>query len=395
MKRLMILCSIILLVGLFNGCKNPIDGRSEIDKIMFVTVFGIDSIASDNDSVKITLTSPMVTQAQEEGSQGNTDFHVITSQGKSVFEAIRNTLFFTDKRVFLGHVGYIIIGEDAAKKDIANLLDFFTRDHEIRLNSEVLVVKGQTAEELIKSMRGDKELLFEQLENIQANIAGVSKSGRVELIELMKSIDNVWSVHYIPYITCDMNTSYPELRSEGKNIYLEGYGIFKDARLYGYIMNDLARGLNWTINEVESGYIHTKTEEGSNITMEIINSHAEILPYLDNEDLSVTIKVRMTTNIVEIDSGEDVFNEKKLTFLENQQSQIVRSEINSIIDYAQTAKADIFDVGNAIHHKYPIKWKSIEGEWEQLFPSIPFNIIVESSISRTYNITKPSKYRRR
>lgn len=392
MKRLVPLISWIMTLLVFcTGCSRLIEGRTEIDKILFVTVFGIDTISDGEDTIRITISSPSAGPPDQPGGGTKKELHIFTSQGRSVFEALRKLRLFGHKKIFLGHVGFIIIGEAAAQNNVQKDLDLLARDHELRLNSKVFVVKGNTAKEVIEASDGNDEFLSKYLENLQDNAGGLSQSGEIELIKLLQALDRKDAAPYIPYITVRDNASYPGLYSKNMDIYLEGYAVFKGTSLYGYIKDSESRGFNWIKNKIESGAIVVRTKQGNIVTLEIIKSKARITPVIDNENIRISLKLQMYSDVAEIEATEDIFNEPALSYLEAKQSEIIKSEMQSIVAYSQKANIDFLEISSAVQHKYPVKWKSIKAKWKEIFPKLAINIDVESKISRTYNIEEPAR----
>lgn len=391
MKVLTVFLSAVLFILCCTGCNTMIKGRTEIDEILFVTVFGIDKISEGEDTVSITINAPSAQPPGEPGGGKKKEAHIFTSQGKSVFEALRKLRLFANRKMFLGHVGFIIIGEEAAKNDVQKQLDLLARDHELRLNAQVLVAKGHTAKDVIKKTANNDEFLATYLKNLQDNASELSQSGKMELIRIMQAFDRKNTAPYIPYITLNNNTSYPGLGSKNENIFLEGYAILKGTSLQDYITDGKARGFNWIKNKIESGAIVVKTKQGNNITLEIIRSKARITPIIHNGNINIYIKLQMCSNVAEVQGTENIFKEDILLYLESKQNKIIKSEMQSVIDYAQKSNTDFLNIASAVRHRYPVKWESIKNKWEEVFPKLPVDIEVESKISRTYNIGEPGK----
>ena len=378
---LMIICS--------TGCKNPIKGRTEINKILFATVIGIDKPIEGKDTVKITITTPGIESKKPKEGKKQAEPQILTAEGSSFFEALRNFRFFADRKMFLGHVNFILIGEEAAKENVADCLDILVRDHELRLNSKVFVVKGNMAEKVINYAAGNDEYLASQLENLRTNAGGLSHSSGIELLKVIQTFGKKKSSTYIPYVTIN-NTSYPNMTSANKDIYMEGYAIFKEMNLIGYIRDGESRGFNWVKNKIESGVIVLTTKKDNIVSVEIIDSYSKIVPHITDDHIDVSINLKMSSNIVEINGSEKIFDESTIEFLENQQNNIIKSEIQSVIAYAKDTNTDFLDIFSIIEHKYPVKWAKIKNKKEKAIEDIRFDVEVQSRINRTYTIKESS-----
>lgn len=59
-------------------------------------------------------------------------------------------------------------------------------------------------------------------------------------------------------------------------------------------------------------------------------------------------------------------------------------EIESALSFARRHGVDIFDIGDTIRHKYPLKWERIKADWKEIYPGIKINIKVKSHIVRSF-----------
>ena len=99
-----------------------------------------------------------------------------------------------------------------------------------------------------------------------------------------------------------------------------------------------------------------------------------------------TIEIEFSTNLAEIMSQHDMFNEEELNKLKQDQSELVKKEAEKVIEYAQQYGVDIIKISDAIHHQHPLKWDDIKDNWKEVFKKMKINVKVESNVNRTYHI---------
>lgn len=379
---------ILLIFSLiFSSCKNYKIQRRDIDKTMLISVMGID-MAPDG-KVLVTI-SPKSVNTSDNMSNVQSQSYTINSKGDTIFEAVRKISLASETRPSLGDLEHIIIGEDAAKKDIIKYLDYFSRDQEFRLNLKVFITKGSSAKEIIEQASNSNVILSDYLKSLLSNVDANSVSSEVQLFNLMTKFDNKLLSPYIPYIVIGNKN---DTKISQFSIGLNGYAIFKDSKLIGYLTGKEARGLNWVIKKVNSGTFTVKDMNGDNIALEIIDSDSKIVPKFNNDKLSILIKIRASTNISEIAGREDVFTKDYFSYLESKQNNAIRSEIKSAIDFANDHNSDIFDISGTIFRKYPVKWQAFENTWQDIFPTLDIDLEVNSLINRSYEIKKPTDSR--
>jgi spore germination protein KC len=377
-----VLIPCLLLLFLMTSCSI----QKDIGKLILATAVAVDQSDTEDNSVKLTIeTQKTVSAASSQGGAQKKPI-ILISKGRTVFDADRNFSAYIEKSLFWGHTQYIVVGESAARDDIRKYLDFFIRNHENRLNAHVAVVQGQSGEELLKS--GDEDLVTNKLTSLFDNVGDASVSKEITLVEFIEALGSEYSAAYLP---CLKIVEKPE--GSGGNDYvqdivLNGYAVFKGTRLQDFITGKEARGLNWVTGDVKSGIIVVKDKDGKDISLEIISAKTKIKTKLIDGIPNIEIKIKVNSNIGELEGASDVFNAEALSELARQQADIIRDEISSVIEFAKQANTDILGFGDKLYHQHPVQWEGIKEQWSELFPKTIVHIEVKPNISGVYNITK-------
>lgn len=388
----------LLLVNLTACEKSFLPQSREIGDLQLVQVIGIDKLPEDDYDCMLTIASKNLEagsgQESSEALRGSTNNDmpkalVLTSKGKTIFDAARKLQTHSNKTIFWGHVEYYLIGEEAAKENIAKYIDFFTRDHELRIESKIYIVKGSTARDLIEQFNQGDFYIFDKLEILGRNLKLLSNSEEIKVHDLMRFIDIHNGSARAPCIY--LKNRDGENGKQIKDIEIGGYAIFSDLKLIGYIDTDISRGVNLITNNVGSSIVVVKDLRGQNVSLEIIESNTEVIPFFNGDNLeSVTLKTKVISNLGELQSQVDFINEKSISYMESQQSKILKDEMENVLKKILDFKSDCLDICDKIALKRPLKWYKIEDQWMQIFPNIKFNIQVESKIQRSYEIREPS-----
>jgi spore germination protein KC len=80
---------------------------------------------------------------------------------------------------------------------------------------------------------------------------------------------------------------------------------------------------------------------------------------------------------------------KNLEHLQNQQEEVVKEEILTVIEFAKEHEMDFFSLGTKFFQKYPKVWENYEKNWGERVPTINFDIQVNSNINRSYLLNEP------
>ncbi len=393
---------IMLLILLLTGCSDgqPFPLRKEIDELNLIRVIAVDKSEVPN-HIKVTVTSQKAAggggqSGTGEAGGGNEQVIVLSAMEKTVQAAVRHFQTYTNKHVFWGHSSYYLIGEDAAKEDIVKYLDFFARDHDLRPNSEVYIIYGQAGDILEKSNLPGF-FIADFLESLSENTEYLATSGSLQVLQLMIELDEnrIFGIA-VPMLSLDgeltkaKGTQHPLT----KGVRVEGYAVIKDFKLVGYMNQSDSRGYNFIKNEGYKASIDITDRDGENVGMEIMRVRTKIIPREENGQLvGVRIISRIEANIDEVHTKRDIFKEDSLKYLEQQQSEVVKKEMESSVKLAQKLNADFLGIGKAVHQKHPVLWERMKDRWNELFQELDIEIEVESHINRTYDIREPNGYR--
>jgi spore germination protein KC len=382
-KCFMLFC---VLIFLCTACKNPIGSRKEVRDTIYTTVVGLDKATEIKGGIKLTYTALPNSAKSGKGDSSGNKSEIFVVEGKTIFDVSRNHRVTLGQKLFGGHIRYILIGEAAAREGITRYIDHFVRDHEIRFNIMVFIVHGNTAEDFIKRVDSDNASVVNQLKNLSDNAYAQSISGKIDLAEISALLDSKSSAPAIPSVTLNFISPKSTHINAPPAVKLEGYGVLKDAKLVDFITDKQARGFNWIKEKVGSAIIVTEDEKLGNIGLEVMKTKTKIKSQVEDDEVSVTIKLDISSNIGDLSKPIDVFNENTLSYLEDWQSQIIKAEVLSAISFAKENNTDIFGIGDKIYHQHPLKWNKIKKEWNSIFPKLDITVEVQSKIRRVYDM---------
>jgi|GEM_PF-4239249 len=385
-KKIIILLSItIVTISSLTACK--IKSKTDIGMRETVTVVGVDEV----DGI-ITLTITLSLIQPTEAISIDSKVSIYTAEGSSMFEAIQKFHPYTDRIMFWGQVNYMIIGEDTAKLGINKYLDLFARDHEIKQNMKILVAQGMTANELIKVTDLKQSPLDDTLTSLFSDGKNISSNNEVSTLDYLQMISSDKSCLYLPSVKTTEKMEKKEKDEDKKLVMLDGYAIFKEDVLEGFVEGSMAKGMNWLINDSNAGYMTLYDKEGKIVVVELTGCKHSFEVNYDSKIPKVKIKVECTTNIVEYHGKEDIFTHDEIGDLMEQQNEIIENEVLEIVDYLQKVKIDVLGINDEIYHKYPIKTKDYEDIWPDIFAETDISVKAETTIDRTYNINHPVEY---
>jgi len=381
-KRILICTTCILLLSMLTGCWN----RRELDTLSVVQAVGIDKTEDDEISLTLQLLKPDAVKTEAIGGKA---VWIVTTKGKTIFDAIRNAPMQVDRKTFWAFNKIIIIGEQTAKAGIAPLLDMYIRDPEVRELMYMFVARGKAAE-IIEAEHEQEKIPAKAIENLAKATFATSKVPKINLLDLMKSLVSKTSDPIIPGIKTIEREEDEEVK---KLLKLDETAIFKKDKLKGWFDHTETRGLLWILGKVKSGIIvvESPNDETKKVALEIIRASSKLKPDITDGKLKITVEVKEEGNLGEQMSQVDLTKPDTFKELEEKQTAEIEEEIKAALSKAQAWGVDIFKFGEAFHRKFPKEWPELEENWDEEFKKIEVDVAVDAKLRRVGISTKPVK----
>jgi spore germination protein KC/spore germination protein len=375
---------ICILISLnLTGCWSA----RELDTIAIVMGVGIDKpkeLEQIEMTVQIVNPSKIKTGNKDSGekSGGSKAFVNIKGIGDTVSKALmeinrklNRDLFFSDNEI-------IVLGNSMAEEGIGKQLDFFLRNRETRMLVELMVAKGNSSEVLD---------IAPEIESINAsNISDLLEIGKrhseivsVDLKEFSSKLMSKTTAPVLPLIGIDIK--------DGKQmVRIYETAVFKKDKMIGSLDKKETKGYLWIDNKIEKGFMEVSLKDSNGlISIETINSKTKINPEIIDGKIHMNIEIKEESELAEQLSIEDLAKPKKFEEIERAKTVEIEKEIMAAVKKAKELKADIFGFGEKVYKKYPKQWKSMEKNWDELFPEIEVSVKVDTKLRRNGRITKP------
>ncbi|MEH7385403.1 Ger(x)C family spore germination protein [Bacillus sp. JJ1521] len=367
MKKMRMLLIVVFSIHLLTGCWD----RLEVNDIAIITAIGLDLIKDDQIrlSLQVAIPSKLGPTEGSGGGSSNNSTYIISETGNTVSEAYRNLQMKTSRRIFFAQSRVLLIGEDLARKGVANIIDFHSRYHEPRINSFIMFTKGEATEVL-------KEI---------PKLESVSAEETKELVKLSVGLSIYMNDFLNMLLTDGMEPFAPEFaltslevnekNDSGKGQVLNGTAVFKGDKLVGWIDKAKTRGILWLRNEMEKGVITIEIpkEEGDGyISIDITKAEVKIIPNMEHDKIAITVNVISDMTVMENDSKLKLDDPKVIESLQKDVESDIKERIQMVIDIAQKDfQSDIFGFGQAVYKKYPKEWNlKYKQNWEQEFSQV-------------------------
>ena len=387
MKKGIVLLLISSLV--LTGCWD----RRELNELSMTMGIGIDE-SDDGYFVTVQVVVPL--EVSIKGARGNSVVTLFQAEGDTIFEAIQKLSKEVPREVYPGHLRILVISESVAEKGIGEILDFFSRNWEVRSDYFVVVAKDVKAQDILNVTSSIESIpannMYDMLNVANENWA--STRG-VTLDQLIRDIASEGREAVITGI--EISGDDPEMGSSKQNVEsitplarlrLTDIGVFKKDRLVGWLTEKESTGYNEITNQVKSSVKTLSCPGGGTITIDVSRANAEIKAKVKNGNPEVDVVIHSEGDVAEVDCQIDLTKAETISMLEKLYTKKSKEIMHTSITTLQEAyQADIFGFGEAVHRADPKAWKKLKKNWDQEFSELKVNIKVDAKISQTGTIS--------
>lgn len=377
-------CIVILLITLtFTGCWN----YKEISDRDIVVGVAVDYDDLNNRLLQtVEVAAPQLIQGQTQIKSKK-----VECTGKDFFDAARNAIAITGKKLFWSHTKTLILGKTAINNEdvLVSTLDYIKRDAEPRDNMWVVMAKGVDAKDII--LESDVEvqsIVSMYLDEIFKNQDDVSKYYGVRLWQF---IDNLGEEGISPVLpTVQIH------EENGVNVCeARGMAVFKGTEFKGYLNGDETLFYMMASDNLEGGILvieHKFDNKDTRVSLEIYDCKTKIKPMIKKDKLSVVLDIELKVEIGEISNDVDVISKKNRYLLAEVACDKIKKDLTSLFRKVQKQyNADIFGYGRKFSISYPKEWEQLKTNWGSTFKSIDINFNCHVEIIGSAFRSKPIK----
>ena len=249
----------------------------------------------ENKSGNIKLTAQIYKPMHRIGGGGKQGaaFENIETTGATIFEAGRDITLHLGRKAQWSHMKIIIIADKMAKKeDLLSLLEFYYRDHEPRLTTNVLIAKGEAAA-LLNTHVLVEQTVSQQLNSMQ-EIAH-SSTGKVPAVNLLGLSQALKS--QVPDAVLPLAAL-----SKGNIVTTSGMALVKNGKMIGTLDSKKTEDIQMLTNQFKSGVISIPCgKAGKNVkrlfeTVEVQKASSNIKTIVSSGSPKVEVNVKIIGN---------------------------------------------------------------------------------------------------
>lgn len=350
--------------------------HTELNEKVIVEAVGIDS--SEN-GYEVTIQYCSLTgsggQSKVDITQPNT--LTATGNGENVYSALNDAELKIGRELMMGVNQLIILGSEASKESLSDILSFATTYSQIHPDMLVCTAENKASEiftvKFTEGTLSTERLMFLFTNGIKS---GIIPSTRIlDLFIDMKSASKSFCLPRISVV--DEGTDASE---NGTTVEISGGTVFSDARAAGVISRDELSGIALLSGDCDSYCIEAQAD-GQTISVGLYNIRARIVP--DFSDGKTAFKISLFANGEFLDtvSGED--NAEFADELEaNAEKKLKELISDAIASASQEYGADLLRLETFLRHYDYDAWRACADNWHEIIKNADFSFDVVVKINR-------------
>ncbi|MDP4143778.1 MAG: Ger(x)C family spore germination protein [Bacillota bacterium] len=411
MKKIIWLISLVTFTFFFTSCWD----YTEYEQMAQIYSLGID-LDIRTKEVTVTLQFIPITKSSGEKSAEINRGTVYSASDATIMGAITKLQQASTNKLFYGYIQVLVIGEDAAKYIMKDIVEHFERTPNTRNSIGIVIVPGK-AEGVIATR--DPNSVTSSGKKIRMFLNSYQSNGSTYLVTLRDFLQMMTRQGYEPVAPKIITTSLVDDPGEATggekngirfavekkgNLMAGGMAVFKKDKLVGWLNNKETMGLNWILGNKINAFKVTdrgdvKLSDGNTDRLSIHDELKKTLYfYITKSGRKVKVRIENNKPVVYLDikieaalrkyysvGGDEYIDPEIVGSLGKKLESSIYSDVTAALKKGKDElNSDIFGFGFNFYRQHPKVWhKYYEKAWESEFSSIPVRVNIKVKVNNT------------
>ncbi|HOB12219.1 MAG TPA: Ger(x)C family spore germination protein [Syntrophomonadaceae bacterium] len=369
-----------LVTAFLLGCSMIIIGcqAREVDQ----TTIAIGTAADwSEDSFIVTVQLAQATTQEQSSSQARAQSIVLSERGQTLSECARRMTLILPRLPLWFHANTLVLGEDLAKRGITDVIDFLSRNINIRKNSMLVMARGAPAAEILKvetPLEPHSAVAIRRILETQENQTGIYVPMTLEDFLYRLTTPGIDPV--LPQVKIITN-------KDKKLLKVDGMAVFRGPELAGELNETESQGFRFLSPEQIRGgliVIPAPGDDNRYVTVELISSQASVKPVLEEGQLRIMVEINAEGNFYDQTSPLPLLSLENFNYMEELTARQMEQQIYQTVHKTQQYQADIFGWGRLVNAHDPTIWAQVGKDWPEIFAQLDVTVKVNFELRRTY-----------
>ena len=369
MRRRVIIIGIAALLGLTAGCGWPVHAR-EVEQLQLIQTLGYD------------VQPGGVTVSASSGPQpGGGDPVRLAARGESIAHAVRALQQWSAREELLfSHVRFALMGEAAARRGAAPLLDYFERTTQTPLDLPLLVVKGGDARDLVTGSGDPDYEITALLASLREDAERTGAAHSFTVLDTARRLSRSGAALCCAVELLPPGENAPSAEENALCAAAAGYAVLRDGKLAGYLDPETALGADLLLGISGAAVLTLPVREGT-VTVELRDTETTLTPLWEPEQgLVLAAEIRSAAGLLQAD-GTDPAEPAVLRTVNAALSRALQRRAEAALAVSKETGADFLELGLLFRRKgggLPLP--------AALLPALSWRVRVEAVTERSYDL---------
>ncbi|MGM9987266.1 MAG: Ger(x)C family spore germination protein [Bacillaceae bacterium] len=375
---------LVFFICFLSGCA----GKNDLGGQMICQGLSIDRIDKNTIEIAYQVLNPSEATATAFESEPVITYRFPLKNGED--GDFESTLVLPEK-LMLSHVVAIIVGEEMAKKEMANVLDKFIRLNEIQAGVKLYIAKGVKAYELLDMLTATMKIPAQKINSlVEAGMESSSVAISRTPFQAASQMEEKGVELTLQAITVkkDKNEEVEESKKSDtlvphSQIVISGVAVFKADKLVGYLSPEDTVFYNVLTGKANTFRLQDKctgNEKGMNQYV-LKGVKTKVTSKIQDGRIRFDVHVKGNASL-SYNSCKMSFAPKDIKKLEKKLSDALTTQLNHTIAVIQSEyKTDILGYGEVLRRDDKKAWGAYKDNWNKEFEKV--DIYVDSKITLT------------
>lgn len=306
---------------------------------------------------------------------------IVESDGKTVFDAVRNAKKKLISKLYWGNTQILILGKSLSEKEVvSSVVIWFSSDAQCRETVDVIVSKEKTARDLLTISGLDNTIVSYEIRKI------IDEDSKVTASLCPTQLYRIYNILKSPGLELSL-PAFETVENGGEMVVeASGQAVFKDKKLLGFLTAEQAKYLLFAVDGIHGGILTLSSKHSLIADTSLEVSENKTIRSFSVENGKITVKVQTNTDLFlsHTAEGNDLLDEKIIQTIKDEMQDNLKNRIQNLIGTVQQEyNSDILGFGNMIYKENPKLWEQVGPHWDEEFKKLKVEVQCTVNILNT------------
>ncbi|MFJ7724742.1 Ger(x)C family spore germination protein [Neobacillus sp. NPDC097160] len=342
---------IVLAVIPIAGCWDT----NESERMVYAQGLGVDYKDGHYTVYLQIINLRLMAKSESSGAGGpQVNVEVGHASAKTFDKAIFTLYKSTQRRIFWGHLSYVVFTENALKQvGVKATIDMLDRYRETRYRIFMYATKEPLSKVFVTTPILDMSTALSRLSDPKATFHQSSFTRPIDMRELLIALDEPGYEASIPFISISEKNWVTD-KGGHDAIKTDGIAITTKDALKGTITNDHAAGFRWMNKDFVRDGLEVRSKEGPMVDLVIEKLKVKVHPVVKNSDIHFNVQIKAKATMLVL------VKKVNLASLASESEKEIKKQIMETYSKGLNFDADVYRLSEVLYRKNVNAWKQAE-----------------------------------